>query len=136
MTTFHDRFRYRTVEIAVYRGTSYRAGGSDRIKPFISLILEADDPAPPGLEQYTAGGDTNVYLVDPGQLDAWYRSHWTSQSPSRSWNFRCTSGQRHSRSTHSRPALPMRSAFAGSASNSATRSAVERTASGPPPGTT
>lgn len=77
MTTFQDRWRYRAVETAVYRATPYRAGGGERIKPLISLILESEDPVPPELEQYTAGGDTNVYLVDPGQLDAWYRSRWT-----------------------------------------------------------
>ncbi|WP_034268858.1 hypothetical protein [Actinospica robiniae] len=76
MTTFQERFRYRAVETAVYRGTPYQAGGSDRIKPFISLILQSDDPAPPGLQPYGAPEDA-VYLVDPAELDEWYRSRWT-----------------------------------------------------------
>lgn len=75
MTTFQERFRYRTVEVAVYRGAAYQAGGSERIKPFISLIRQSDDTVPPDLELYSA--EDSVYLVRPEQLDAWYRSYWT-----------------------------------------------------------
>lgn len=76
MSTFQERFRFRAVETAVYRGTPYRAGGGERIKPYISLILESDDPVPTDLERYDPDDD-RVYLVDPGQLDAWYSSRWT-----------------------------------------------------------
>jgi hypothetical protein len=76
VTTFQERFRYRAVETAVYRAVPYRAGGGERIKPYISLIPESEDPVPAGLEPYRVGDDT-VYLVHPGQLDAWYRSRWT-----------------------------------------------------------
>jgi hypothetical protein len=76
MTTFQERFRYRAVQAAVYHGAPYQAGGSERIKPLISLIPEDEDPIPAGLEPYRAGDDT-IYLVDPAQLDAWYRSRWT-----------------------------------------------------------
>lgn len=76
MSTFQERFRYRAVETAVYRGAPYQAGGSERIKPLITLIPEDEDPVPADLEPYHAGDDT-LYLVNPAQLDAWYRSHWT-----------------------------------------------------------
>lgn len=75
MTTFQERFRYRSVEVAVYRGAAYQAGGSERIKPNFSLILQSGDPVPAELELYSA--EDSVYLVHPDQLDAWYRSHWT-----------------------------------------------------------
>ena len=77
MTTFQGRSRYRAVETAVYQGNPYQAGGSERIKPFISLIVESGDPVPAELDLYAVDDDTRIYLVNPGQLDAWYRSHWT-----------------------------------------------------------
>lgn len=62
---------YRPGTYAVYGGHAYRTGGSRAILPRITLLREAPDPVPAGLQPYPAAPE-RAYFVHPTQLEAWY----------------------------------------------------------------
>ncbi|MBF9072350.1 hypothetical protein [Streptacidiphilus fuscans] len=71
-----ERMRHRSGNFAVYRGDVYRVFG-DSTSVQVALVRdEEDDPMPAGLRP-DPQDPTRVFLADPGQLEAWYRTRWT-----------------------------------------------------------
>ena len=60
---------------AVHRGTTYRAAAEADASGRIALTAVAPDAAGLAVDPQDESG--NRHLAAPGQLDAWYRTHWT-----------------------------------------------------------